>query len=335
MEQMRRRALERLKRCPRMGWVSPSPLTSHELRDPQSGRVIKLSVKRDGLLHGPSDALYGGNKLRKLDLSLPPLLQAQPKALYTVGGEGSHHALATSFAARALGLESHLALSAQVHSAHSAEVFALSRALATSVTLLSAHDEASFHRELSAWRARQEGAWLPTGGSSVEAVLGMVEGALELSEQLSCLDPPEPERIYIATASGSSLAGLLLGLSIAWAGRGGAPFVIGVRVAPSRLINGRKVRRLYRAAAARLDWGEPPPAFKLDDSQLGAGYGHPSPMDLALDQLSEGLGVPLDQSYTAKALGALLCAERRELSGASLLWHSLDERAPKLISPLV
>jgi hypothetical protein len=58
-------------------------------------------------------------------------------------------------------------------------------------------------------------------------------------------------------------------------------------------------------------------------------------MGLELDQLSEGLGVPLDQSYTAKALGALLCAERRELSGASLLWHSLDERAPKLISPLV
>src|SRR5262245_13588201 len=61
----------------------------------------ELYVKRDDL----SGELYGGNKIRKLELLLAAARDAGKDTIVTTGGVGSHHVLATALYGRRLGFE--------------------------------------------------------------------------------------------------------------------------------------------------------------------------------------------------------------------------------------
>jgi D-cysteine desulfhydrase len=68
-----------------------------------------LYFKDDGL----SSAMYGGNKVRKLEFLLGDALRKEVKEVLTFGFAGSNHALATAVYARKLGLKSISILLAQ------------------------------------------------------------------------------------------------------------------------------------------------------------------------------------------------------------------------------
>ncbi len=91
---------------PRVGLCTlPTPLAPL----PIDGAPAGLMVKRDDL----TSALYGGNKVRKLEFLLGQALAEKRTSVLTFGAYGSNHALATAVHARALGLEPHVVLSPQ------------------------------------------------------------------------------------------------------------------------------------------------------------------------------------------------------------------------------
>ncbi|MBM4291658.1 MAG: pyridoxal-phosphate dependent enzyme [Deltaproteobacteria bacterium] len=309
---------------PRLGLCqTPSPITP--LSPPPGLEGLRLYVKRDGLL----SALYGGNKARKLDFVLADALRGGARAVCTVGGEGSHHALATALHARAVGLEAHLLLTPQPHTAHSRATHAAALAAATSVTALAASDPRSFAVGLAAWRERRRGYLIPTGGSCALGAVGMAEGALELRAQVDAGLLPPPRALYIAAGSGSSLAGLLLGLAAAWPDPRARPEVIAARVTPRHLVSRGRVLRIHEELKALL-WGEEappphvaaPPPFELL-SATGPGYGAPSAAGEEARGWAEGVGFKLDPSYMGKMMGLLWAREReraREEGRAVVAW---------------
>jgi D-cysteine desulfhydrase len=166
----------------------------------------------------------------------------------------------------------------------------------------------------------REGRYLvPTGGSCALGALGMVEAAFELASQVEQGLTERPERIYIATASGSSLAGLALGLSLAWPDAQERPALLGVRVAPAKLINRKRVRRLYAQVSALLGISPPPLSVELITTALGEGYACPTEAGKQALKWAEAQGLTLEPTYTAKALGTLFERER-SLKAPVLFW---------------
>ena len=74
----------------------PTPLE----RLPELSAEPLLLIKRDDLSH----PLYGGNKVRKLELILADALRKGYREIITSGGLGSHHILAAAALGREVGL---------------------------------------------------------------------------------------------------------------------------------------------------------------------------------------------------------------------------------------
>ncbi len=317
--------LEGFERTPitRIGHLPSLQPAQHEL---------EVYLKRDGLLGQigqRSTSLYGGNKLRKLKYIIPHAASTSAQSISTTGSEGSHHVLSTLSVCQWLGIDCHVALTPQTHSEHSRLIYQQIKQRATSVTSISDHRE-TYQEDILHWRAQRESYMIPTGGSSPLGVYGMIEGVIELIEQIHEGEIPIPQRIYIAAASGSSLAGLLLGLSMYWPKTyGDAPQVRAIRVAPAHLINRKKVRRLYKAVSLTLHHSLAPPPFELISRYLGEGYALSTPGSVHALEWGKRQGVILDPTYTAKAFHALVHQEQEGTDalqpGPLLFWHTLDE----------
>ncbi len=127
---------------------------------------------------------------------------------------------------------------------------------------------------------------------------------------------PAPDEIYVAYGSGGTAVGLALGLALA-----GVPCdVVAVRVA-TRLSGNRRyaellARRTFSLLADRADLG-PMPELRLEIEHgfAGAGYGHPTAVRLA-----SASNVPLEPTYTGKALAALLAAARGARDGRTRMF---------------
>ena len=75
--------------------------------------------------------------------------------------------------------------------------------------------------------------FIPTGGSCPLGIIGFVNAAFELKEQIECGIMLEPDYIYVATGSCGTLTGLILGVRAA----GLKTKVIGIAVEPDELVN--------------------------------------------------------------------------------------------------
>ncbi|RYE91603.1 MAG: pyridoxal-phosphate dependent enzyme, partial [Myxococcales bacterium] len=131
---------------------------------------------------------------------------------------------------------------------------------------------------------------------------------------------PCPDVVVVATGSGGTAAGLAAGLV-----REGLPTrVRAVAVAhPVALIAGH-ARALAAATARHL--GLPAAAvagrLEVDGRFVGTGYGHASPLTAAALALAADHGLPLDDTYTAKALACALAEADR--GRQVLYWHTLS-----------
>ena len=321
------------KQLERLDWLKPAHLNSYKLKLSPKSPSFDLLIKHDETCtQDPS--LYGASKIRKLAYILPSLMKKSPQALLTVGSEGSHHVLSTCVAAQKLALPIHVALSKQVHSDHSQQVYEHACRLAQTVSHFTAQTHQDFAEELALWKQSfevQNCAFIPTGGSCLFGVFGMVEAMFELVDQLfnhqyrsaTSTKSAIPTDIYMATASGSSLAGLLLGLSLAWPSNYPRPKVFGVRVSDQSLVNRQKVLALYHSAADFLGCNTSVntvlpsskalvlPSFEILGDFIGEGYAMSTNEAQTALMWGQKHGVKFDLSYTAKAFGALLSRERR------------------------
>ena len=72
---------------------------------------------------------------------------------------------------------------------------------------------------------------IPFGGTSPRGVLGFVNAAFEIAEQVVAGDLPEPDLVYVPLGSMGTAAGLAIG----FAAREMKTKVVGVRVLPSEV----------------------------------------------------------------------------------------------------
>lgn len=298
-----------------------------------NGRVHSIWIKQDNLSGKP----YGGNKVRKLEYLLQAVIDKQRSRVATFGAVGSHHALATAFYAQKLGLGCTVLLS------HQTRVTSIPAILNTHLELGSeiVRYGGAYRDRVGTLRKFVQGrnAWLiPAGGSSWLGTVGFINAGLELAAQISAKQLPMPDRLYVATGTMSTVAGLALGLALAK-----LPIEIhAVRVSHKAIANPAVLKRLMRKTVAmltRLDASFPHEiaahtCIVLRDEYFSAGYANSNPViEAAIDVARDQLALSLESTYTGKAMAAMLgdldASGKKE--SRSLFWNTYHS-APLLAS---
>jgi D-cysteine desulfhydrase len=280
---------------------------------------VELWVKRDDL----TGLGLGGNKARKLEFLAGAALAERADVLVTGGGPGSNHAQMTAAAAARLRLRCDIVLYGSPLVREPANL-RLSRLLGAEVHFTGDPDRGSVDAEIPR-RCRlweQDGHVpyaIPRGGASPVGCSGYVEAAFELDEQLRTAGVA-PTRLYLATGSCGTQAGLALGALLC----GASYRVVGVTVSRDRDECVDRIRALIGEAAALL--GVDPPESPVDvvDGYIGPGYGKPSLEGQEASRLAAGTeGLLLDHTFTAKAMAALVADARSgRLDGPVVFLHT-------------
>ncbi|MCL4692821.1 MAG: pyridoxal-phosphate dependent enzyme [Candidatus Hydrogenedentes bacterium] len=312
----------------------PTPITRCNELETQFD-LSALHIKRDDL----SGEVYGGNKVRKLEFLLGKALQDGVKEVLTFGFTGSNHALATAIYAQKVGLRSISMFLPQPNS----------RSLRRNL-LLGYHSGAELH-EYSNRRALTVGTvyqsvrhWartgrkpmiVPPGGSSPLGIVGIVNAAFELADQVKAGAMTEPDLIYVAVGSMGTAVGLRIGLEAA----GLRSEVVPIRVIDNSLANPSRMRTLAHDSVAYLRACDPSfptceralSEYTLREEFFGTQYAlHTEEGMEAIRLLREAEGIGLDGTYSGKAFAALVDdAKKGMCSGKTVLfWDTFNSRDP-------
>lgn len=307
-----------------------------------------LWIKRDDR----TAALYGGNKVRKLEYLLGEAFAKEADTLVTAGAAGSHHALATAIFGAEQGFAVQVVLMPQRYSAHVEEQ--LRATLAAGAHVHPVRSPTLLVPTMTAVAARlklrgRRPFVIPPGGSNTAGVIGNVEAGLELARQMEAGVMPEPDAIVVALGTGGTTVGLAVGLAAA----GVTARIIGVRVVPRALANHGRLNAMIDRTVAYLrglDDRFPDVASAarkhvvIDHREYGEGYGEPTSSGRNAQRLArEHAGLTLEPTYTAKAFASALRHARDDYPGGRILYiHTLSgadlrasiEGAPPLPSSL-
>ncbi len=311
----------------------PTPV--ERVADVPGGFIGELWVKRDDR----SSALYGGNKVRKLEYLLAAARSEGHGRLITTGVEASHHCLATAVHGRRAGLPTTLVVFPQPDTPHTREIAALNRAWADEVRRCSSWATLPFAEVAARLRRRRDHPYvIPGGGSSPLGVLGHVGAALELAEQVDDGVAPRADRITVAAGTLGTLSGLAIGCALAPAVGLPAPArrITGVRIVPGTVANPGRLRALVEGGLRLLEGGgaavpgvdEVMAGVELVDDWFGPGYGHPTDAGERATAWFAERSIGLDPTYTAKTAAALLTLMEREPDSVHLYWHTLSSTLP-------
>ena len=225
----------------------PTPVTEVSALARESG-CGRLFIKRDDL----SAALYGGNKVRKLEWLLGEARARGRKQVLTFGFAGSNHCVATALYAREAGLGAISMLLPQANAA------ALQRNLLLGHAAGAALHEHGNMAAITLGTAAQSAKCMltegrppmviPPGGSSPIGAVGFVNAAFELAQQVDEGLLPRPDVVYTAMGSTGTAAGLHVGFrALGWPTR-----IAALRVTAESHANAAKTERLIRETAALL-----------------------------------------------------------------------------------
>ena len=308
---------------PRAGLCNaPTPLCRHSLAIGE--RVSRLLVKHDE----KSGELYGGNKLRKLDRLLGGALDKGAEFVATFGAIGSHHAIATALYSRHLGMTPICFLGHQASVERVYATLAAHVANATRIVRFGGTPRERFRLVRAQLRGRRA-AIIPAGGSSWLGTVGFIDAALEFAAQLQTLGTQRPVRLYVASGTMGTAAGLALGFALA----GAKVEVQAVRVTSARYVNPAATRRLMQRTVRmlrRIDPGFPArledrARIRLRDEFAGDGYTRPTPAGReAMLVARQQLGLELENTYTAKAFAALLHDVAKPDDAWPAFWNSYN-----------
>jgi 1-aminocyclopropane-1-carboxylate deaminase/D-cysteine desulfhydrase-like pyridoxal-dependent ACC family enzyme len=293
----------------------------------------RFYVKRDDL----SGSTYGGNKVRKLEFLLADALRARAREVLTLGYAGSNHALATAICARRLGLKSVSMLMPQANAHYVRRNLLASYGVGAELR----HCANLRHlkigillRLIQGWmRHGVATRFIAAGGSCPLGVVGYVDAAFELKDQVLAGELPEPDLIYVPLGSSGTSVGLTLGLKAA----GLRSRVVAVRVMDRKLMHPRTQYRLLRDTAAFLrrkdpkfpecdvaDWN-----LSIRDDCLGDGYARFTEKGAkATELMSRKAGIILNGSYSAKAFSAVIDDAAGQLlrDKTVLFWNTYNSR---------
>lgn len=322
------RLAEKLSRFPIGDFPTPVDESSEMAKAVNAGRFF---VKRDDL----TNATYGGNKVRKLELLIGEARKRKADHLITFGGIGSNHALATTIHGAAAGMKTISCLTPQPVTPEVKKNLLTGQRYGAELCLAEKqHQLPVLALEKMAEHLIKDGRApyvVAPGGSSVIGAIGYVNAAFELKKQIEEGVIPEPDRIFVAVGTCGTAAGLVLGCAAA----GLKSKVTGVKVTDLMFGNQVSLATLATRASARLhamDRTFPLKIFSpldvdLEMDYFGGEYGKLTPEGTeAISMLKEYTGIQIEGVYTGKTLAALIGAGRKgDLSGQNVMfWNTYN-----------
>jgi D-cysteine desulfhydrase len=305
----------------------PTPIQRAERLEQLLGlksQGIGLFLKRDDhmLIGG------GGNKLRKLEFHIGAALAAGVDTVITVGGIQSNHARLTAAVCARLGLACELILTRAVPKTDidyelNGNVL-LDQLFGAQLQVLASGSNSLAVAETRATQLRDSGhnvLVIPTGGSTPLGSLGYARCAAEIAQQETELGLSF-NQVVVPNGSAGTHAGLAAGFQLL--GRG-TSIVKSYSVLSDRDTSAARTRQLTQDALALLGSGAIVQAeeIAIDGSQLGDGYGLPTPaMQEAVRLMARAEGLLIDPVYSGKAFAGLLADLRqgRYRSGDDVLF---------------
>jgi 1-aminocyclopropane-1-carboxylate deaminase/D-cysteine desulfhydrase-like pyridoxal-dependent ACC family enzyme len=287
-----------------------------------------LYVKRDDLI----GLALAGNKVRKLEYVIGDAVAHGADTLITAAGLQSNRARMTVQACRRAGLEcvlllcSNYGLKAPIGNLMLDAIFGADIRFSQGPDSSSPETLAEAEAIAETLRSRGRRAYLTEVGGRPEPLseLGYYLGGLELAEQCRAAGL-ELGTVLVATGSGGTQAGILLGLRAA----GFRTRVVGISLsandAPSRMA------RVKKLATELVTWLELDVAIELDDvvvddSHSQAGHGHPDPASVeAVRVVAQTEGLLIDPIYLGKVVAALPDLVARGLVDGerpAVIWHT-------------
>ena len=296
----------------------PTPLHPLPRLTAELGGRAELWIKREDL--GP--LAFSGNKVRNLEFLLGAAIEDGVDAIVTSGRRWSNHCRLAASAGARLGLEVHIVVSGPPEPSANLR---LMESLGASVHQAVTDDREERERLVDEVRAGAAArgrrvAVLPVGGSEPIGAWGQVLAALEAIEQAEAAGS-RPDVILVPTATGGTQAGLVVGATLV-AGELRTS-IAGIAVHPDPALR-PKVERLVTELAGIAGLEAPTASIDLDVSQIGPGYGQPTPgSQAAAAMLARTEGILVDPIYGAKALAGLV---ERTRTGAFdgrrvVFWH--------------
>ncbi|HVJ15251.1 MAG TPA: pyridoxal-phosphate dependent enzyme [Polyangiaceae bacterium] len=321
-------------------WASlgelPTPITRATGVMRELGAAGELYVKRDDL----SSPIYGGNKVRTLELLFGDALRAGAQRIYATGAYGSNHATATVLHAPRVGLEPGAVLFAQPYSQTAADNLRVTLGRSRDRLLLPHWSLLPYGMFAARRRSRRAGRRpyvMVPGGATPLGALGYVSAAFELAEQIRRGELPSPQSIVVGVGSTCTSAGLLVGLHHAarlGIGFEKAPLLRSIRVSPWPVTARFRILALAVRASRflavltgkpelELSAAELGQRFEVDGGFLGAGYGLPTPSGREAIALFAGAELAgLDTTYSAKAAAGAIAALRAGAQGPIVFWST-------------
>ncbi|MGR9106267.1 MAG: pyridoxal-phosphate dependent enzyme [Gammaproteobacteria bacterium] len=291
-----------LARFPRQRLAEfPTPLLPmHGLSRAIGGATIWF--KRDDLISFG----FGGNKVRGLEFLVAAALAEKAEVIVTGAGIQSNHVRATAAAASRFGLDCTAVFWGDPPAGIDGN-YRITRLLGAEAVFTRSPDRDSVDSgiEQVARALRDQGRRvyaIPRGGACALGALGHMLAARELHEQ--CRDF-EPHRIVMATGSGGTHAGWLLGSRALGSSWKIESFTVSREPREARV----QIARLATEAARMLglDWLFAADEVTVHGGFLGPGYGIPTAEAAdAIRLVARTEGVLLDPTYTGKAMAGLL-----------------------------
>lgn len=241
----------------------------------------RLLIKRDDLVGLGG----GGNKVRKLEITIAAALAAGARTVVTTGAPQSNHARLTAAAAARTGLRCLLVLEGEAPPRRLGNLL-LDELFGAEVRFAGARAAASVAAEEAAAR---DAYLVPFGGTSAESAVAYRRAGEELLAQV-----PDVRTVVVAVGSGGTMAGLVAAL--------GTARVLGVATGA--------VPDAHATVAALLgEMGEPAAGLRIDDAQIGAGYEHlTAATSDAMTTAARSEGLVVDPTYTGRAMAGLITA---------------------------
>jgi 1-aminocyclopropane-1-carboxylate deaminase/D-cysteine desulfhydrase-like pyridoxal-dependent ACC family enzyme len=320
----------------KLPWISLGTFPTPVIRLKNLGEdlgISRLYLKQDG----QSGDIYGGNKVRKLEFILGDAVEKEKKAVLTFGYAGSNHALATSIYANRIGLKSTSILLKQPNARYVGRNLLMGHAHGARLCHYKSQSAAIIPVFLKIFgQTIRHGKFpyiVPPGGSSPIGVLGYVNAAFELKEQVEEGIIPEPDLIFAAVGTMGTAVGLQLGLSAA----GLASKVVAVRVTSEKYGNEKMFSELADKTVALVSGMDPSfPRSTIPESEVdmrhdffGGQYARFSPEGMAAVKLLQDTeGISLEGTYTGKTMAAMVDQVKSGTSKDSvvLFWNTYNSR---------
>ena len=290
--------------------IEPLPKLTKLLQAPQ------LIIKRDDL----TGLGLGGNKTRKLEYLAADALAQGCRTLITTGAVQSNHCRQVAAAAARLGLGCILVLAGEDSGSRQGNL--LLDELSGAKLVFVPKEERDQRLQQAFAQADEDGLkpyLIPYGGSNSIGVQGYIQAMQELQDQ-----DLQPDWIVLASSSGGTQAGLVLGAEqTGFPGR-----ILGISVDKPADELTQTIMALANQTAAWLgiDKKIESEDVLVNDAYCQAGYGILQPAEVeAIRLFARTEGILLDPVYTGRAAAGLIDLIRKGFFSPNetvLFWHT-------------